>query len=514
MHRQFNCGAISLKEYIYHYKGMIVNPRPDISTFQDIIDEAKLHCTFIPQKTLNLAKVFPCIVKFNENHFVLVHGVNNGEVYYSDNGLACRLSLDDFYYHFKGFVLSEKEDCSGQILKEEDCVKIHGEKKGKDIFAQIIPMVVGALAAPLTGGMSIPMAMGVSGLAAAGSSALTQKFMSSQKSINPLTTALAGLGGAATGLGMAPGVAAAKTGAAGTTAGFGGKLWAGGRTLLGMAPASAAATAAGSWGSVAGTAPYLASKPLSFTGAVGNTLQGSSMGNLVYQTGKGWVQSGTPAATTTGTAAPAAGGVLGALTSKPGQTAMSLLSSGLSSGVKMPEFNPDTTYLREASQKVLGGSPLSNLATERAMQVLSGQPLTSEDEQAILNIYNQREEDSINQVDKTYQQYGRLGSEEHKSERQKVKDYWNTQRAYGLQTARTDAQQMQNNLIQGSWGYNTTQVNELLSLAEQQGQIEDIKYAIKAGDTNGIKQIFDKLAQILWPSGNAGNTALNLLGAT
>jgi len=500
MFRKSNCGSLALREYFYLYKGKLVQVRGDLFTFQDIINEAKVFFTFIPQKNLNLTDLCPCIVKFKEDHFVLVNSICNGEVYYVDNGLSCRIPLDDFYYNFKGYILSEKEDVSSQILKEEECLKIIGHKKGKDIFANIIPGIVGLVAGPFG-----PI---IAGLAAAGSSALTQKFMSSSKTINPLTTVLSSLGAGIGAKAMAPGVTAAKE----AGQGYMGQLWSGGRTLLGMQPSSASSAASlPSYATTAAASPYgIYGNPSNIAGY--NPTLAESMasgGNLIYQTGKGWVKSPTE----TSTATQSGGGVLGSasniLSSKPGQIGMSLLSSGISSGVKLPEY--DDSYLREISQRISGGSPLSNLATQRATEIISGQPLTKEDEQAILDIYNQREQESLVQTDKTYQQYGRLGSEEHKAARQKVVDYWNTQRAHGLRSARKDAQAMQNQILTSAWNYDQNQINELLTVAEQTGDINDIKWAIRAGDTAGVKSIFDKLAQLLWPSGSSNITS-NLLG--
>lgn len=503
-----NCGVQTLRELLYLSKGIIIQPRGDISSFKDLIDEAKLYITLIPQKTSNLAKITPCIVKFGREHYILVTKVYKGIVYYSDNGLPCQLPLDDFTSWWKGEALSEFEDLEGHILTEEECLKIIGFKKGKDILATALPIIAGFALGPLG-----PI---VAGLGSAATSALTQKYMSSSGTINPLQVGLSGLTGGFTAGGMAKGATAAKAGTAGTTAGYGGQLWAGGRTLLGMTPTSAATA-----GTVGGTWPtnlYSTAGDIAPGASTTSALKAGSIMQYAPQTGWSAVNTANQLnAVGAGAKSPTSGaaekGVFGALTANPSQTAMSLLSSGISSGMSLPAYSPDTSYLRAASEKILGGSPLSGLATERAMQIMSGQPLTAEDEKAITDIYNQREEDSLNQVDKTYQQYGRLGSEEHKSERQKVKDYWNTQRAYGLQTARKDAQAMQNNMIQAAWGYDQNQVTQLLALAEQTGDIDQINWAIKAGDTMGVKSIFDKLAQLAWPQQNQG-ISLNLLGKT
>ncbi len=75
-------------------------------------------------------------------------------------------------------------------------------KKGNDIWASIIPAIVGIA----TGGLGIIPAA----LAAGGASALTQSQMSSSKKISALPTILSAIGGGLGAGAMAPGVAASK----------------------------------------------------------------------------------------------------------------------------------------------------------------------------------------------------------------------------------------------------------------------------------------------------------------
>lgn len=136
-------------------------------------------------------------------------------------------------------IIHEAEELLAKHSSHEDENNIRW-KKGKNIFSSIIPMIVGALLAPLTGGMSLIPALGIPALGAAGSAALTGKFMSDEKKVNPLSVVLSGLGGGLGAAGMAGGMAGSSTGS------YLGKLGSG---LLGTAPTSTAAGTAGLLGS-------------------------------------------------------------------------------------------------------------------------------------------------------------------------------------------------------------------------------------------------------------------------
>ena len=494
-----SCGAQTLKDYLFFHKNKGIIPRGNISNFQEMIDEAKFYCTLFPQKTLNLARVSPCIVKFGVDHFVLVNGVSQGIVYYLDNGIPLQLPLDDFTLWWKGLVLSETIDDSAQILKEEECLKISGHKKFfKQILAPLLPM-----ATMLIPGIG-PM---VSAALSAGISAGTQALTTGR--VNPLQVGLSAVGGGLGKAAMAPGISAAK----GVGGGWGSQVWQGGRTLLGMQPSIGAATTSPLIGMPAASGMGLApSAQATFTGlgtagasiADINTALMSGKG-ITYVAGQGW-KAPVPTTSAAGytTAAPAATAGAGSITQqllgKGIQSYLpSLLAGGVSAGMTLPELPDLEANYREVSQRVLGGSPLSNLATNRAMAIMQGEPLTTEDEQAILNIFKDREEESIEQINKQYQTVGRLGSEEHQEQVRKGREYWNTQKAYGLYAARKDAQAYQNQILMGAWQYDQNQITQLIELASKTGDIEALRWSVRVGDTEGVKDTLDKLALLLWP---------------
>ena len=124
-------------------------------------------------------------------------------------------------------------------------------KKGRDIISNILPIAAGLVAAPFTGGMSLLPSLLVQGAVGAGTSALAQKHISSAGKIDPWKVGLSGLGTAAAGYGMAPGVASAQ--AAGS--GYMGQLGAGLKSAFFGMP-----TAAGTAGTAAtGTGNTMAS---------------------------------------------------------------------------------------------------------------------------------------------------------------------------------------------------------------------------------------------------------------
>lgn len=142
-------------------------------------------------------------------------------------------------------------------------------KKGKDIFANIIPMVVGGIVTALTGGGAAPlvgptMAAILGGASAAGSSALTQSQMSSSGKINPLNVVLSGVGSGLAGKGILSGVNASKAAGGGIL----GQTFSGIQGAVGITPAAAQTTnALTSTGSVISKVPGAAASATLPSGA-------------------------------------------------------------------------------------------------------------------------------------------------------------------------------------------------------------------------------------------------------
>ncbi len=215
-------------------------------------------------------------------------------------------------------IIHEAEELLAKHSSHEDENAIRW-KKGKDIFASIIPAILGGIVTVLTGGGAAPfvgptMASILGGAASAGTSAITQKNMSSSGEINPLGVALSGIGSGLAGSAMMPGVQAASQ--AGKS--FLGQVGGG---LLGTAPTASAAGTSGLLGS-------------------GGNILGIGTTSLA-PTGVATYPAGTPiGVTNTGVSSAFPGGSALGLASAPVSTVpqtlnvgQSILGSALGSGV-------------------------------------------------------------------------------------------------------------------------------------------------------------------------------------
>ncbi len=172
-------------------------------------------------------------------------------------------------------IVHEAEELLAKHSTHEDENNIRW-KKGKDIFSKIIPMVIGGIATALTGGGTAPLlaplwASLAGGAASAGTSAITQKNMSSAGKINPLEVGLSGLGSALSGGGLISGVNASKAAGGGLL----GQTLSGIQGAVGITP-KAAAKAAPSMG--IGTASKVGGLGEAFSASqAANPLLGSSV---------------------------------------------------------------------------------------------------------------------------------------------------------------------------------------------------------------------------------------------
>lgn len=203
-------------------------------------------------------------------------------------------------------------------------------KKGKDIFSSIIPGLVGLLLAPFTAGASLPIALGVPALGAAGTAAITQKNMSSSGEINPLGIALSGAGGALGAGAMAPGMAASSTGS------YLGKLGSG---LLGTAPTT---TAAGTSGLVGSGGKILGIGAGSLAPTTGVVTGGNSLANTFNASQAANPLLGSPV-TLGGVTSNITGGVARGLTAAIPALASSIAPTGEASGMNLLGNTPKTT---------------------------------------------------------------------------------------------------------------------------------------------------------------------------
>lgn len=133
-------------------------------------------------------------------------------------------------------IAHEVEELASSISPhEEDGIRY---KKGKDIFKRIAPSLAAILAAPFTGGMSLPMAMLTTAAAAGGTRAITGA-MGGERGLGR-SALMSAIPGALAGMGMQPGVSAAQQAGQGYLS----QLYQGGRTMIGM-PQTAFSTAPG-----------------------------------------------------------------------------------------------------------------------------------------------------------------------------------------------------------------------------------------------------------------------------
>jgi len=509
---------MALKDYLMIFKNTAGIIDFNVESFEEIIEEAKqFDVELCPQQTNKLPKVAPCIAKVGKDHFILIIRVESGLVIYTDNGITISTPVDDFLPLFSGYVLSER--VVGKLLSRKKCKEIIGHKKGKDILKGLAPILAGVLAGPLG-----PIASAAaSGLTKGATQGFKGKFA---KDYLP-TMAGSYFGGKA----MSPGVNAAK-GAGGN---YGSQLWQGGRTLLGMQPSMTQGGLPGS-----GSIPSMGANAGGVTGAAGTT-PGSKM---YYAPGTGW--SSTTAAdqgVTTGygllgrktlgdmspfqpNATNASGEgiaskgmdmfgganknlgskVLGGGSGTGGTNLSQLaLGTGLLGASTMPKMPEAPEYPSEIggmnlSERVMGGSALGQLGTKRAMEIMQGDPMTEEDESAIIGQFERRQADAMSSLDEQYNSIGRLNSGEHLEAKQKMNDEWENQKAILLYQARKDYQTMQNNVMQASWGYDLQQMSQIMDYADRVGRKQEIDYMIKAGDAMGLKNLLGQLAGLAFGS--------------
>ena len=503
--RYDTCGTVALLNYIRFTKQRPCSINKSLLNFRHIAEEALLNAVLlVPQRTFELVKVTPCIVKSGEDHFILVTNVWNGYVYYLDRGFAKVLPLDDL--PFKGEVLSER--MYGELIPELECENIVGHKKGKDIFAKyIIPTVVGFA----TGGLGFgPMWAGAASAASrVGTSYGMQKR--APTALDVLGAGLSGFGAGKFGAGFrAPGVTA-STAVGGTSTLVKPTLWqrvvGGGRGLIGsttpiraggveartggamMQPWGRGATGKVTPGVLVGPGFKNVSSPIYIPAAVGGNWQTSSLEGA----------KGTKAAATTtlGQVGKKIGTNLGMDLAKKALLGGGL--QGVGASIEFPE-PPNMPYEKQISERIFGGSPLSQLSEQRAMEIMQGDPLTSKDRETIKGIFAERKADSISQVKKRFQQIGRADSGEARAELAKTERYWDDKTAQSILAMERDAMQMQSNMVQASFGYSQDQVRTMLDFARETGDIEEVKYLIRVQDTMGLRNMFDKLAQLVYGS--------------
>jgi len=439
-------------------------------------------------------------------------------------------------------------------------------KKGKKIFAKVIPIALGMLAGPLG-----PLA---AGMISAGSSAITQKTMGSGK-ISGIQTALAGLGGGMGAGGMSAGIEASKaaggsylgqlgSGLMGTAATTGaaatkGLIGTGGKFLGMGAPATGALQGPVTAGQSALGYSNLSQVPQNLLGSAAASSALSSVGKLqgpvtAGQSAQGFTNlsqvpslssggapgllggaaktAGVPtaaptvqsAATAPTAVAPASKGFnLGSLaTPKNILGAGSLLAS---SGIQQPEFQmPDSVeLLRSKILSAQGGlTPLGQQAQSELGNILSASPTdlyaSGSDEYyktTLTNLDNEygRQKKALaqqwNAIDPNYQQNGEYITANNmldKSFMEVKNNYVAQEEQRRFELARTQKYQA----IQDSLQVDQRTMDDLIGLTGLDVQSAAMVYGAKVADVQAIRESLGTLGSELLvrgtPQGQPGGT--------
>lgn len=434
-------------------------------------------------------------------------------------------------------------------------------KKGKDIFASIIPAIVGGIATILTGGGAAPlvgptMASILGGAASAGTSAITQKNMSSSGQINPLGVVLSGVGSGLAGSAMMPGVTAASQAGKGFLGQLGGGLLGtaptevakgtsgllgSGGNLLGigtksLAPIGSAIYPAGTPVGVTNMGTYsqfpggsvqgLASAPVSTapqTIGMGQSILGSAIGSGIGST-LAKTASNAPIAPTE--VAPQSGlpSTISNLGKEAGKlvTPQNILGAGsllASTMPKTPEFQmPDT--VEQIRAKLLSGGSLTEqgmLAKAELSNILKSTPqeLYPTANDAYYNAALRRTRDAYGvakkNLDAQYNLAGVYGSGEHLAAQADLQqrltnaeaDLFAQTEARNFELARTAKYQA----IQDSLGVDKEVMDDLVGLTGLDVQVAAMMYGAKVEDVKAIREALGTIGSELLMKGNVQGQA-------
>ena len=453
-----------------------------------------------------------------------------GECYVKRSGIK---EMDD------ETVIHEAQELLAKSSSHEDENNIRW-KKGKDIFSSIIPMVVGGIVTALTGGGAAPlfgstMASILGGAASAGTSAITQKNMSSSGQINPLGVALSGLGSGFMGKGLISGINASKAAGGGLL----GQTLSGMQGAVGITPGAAKAGAA-TYGAGApvgtintGSASMLpagyTTNPSTFalsttpqSVGVGQSVLGSAIGS-----GVGSALAQTPkAATGVGATTPIAGtsvapATTSTLTSGLGKLATptnilggaSLLSS---MSTPSPKFEMPSS-VNDLRSKLMSGqslSPLGEQAKSELSTILKSSPteIASTTSDAYYQQMIRRTDESYaeaqKQLDAAYNNAGMLNSGEHQAEKAKLAE--NLARTKSGIAA--DIEQQRYNLavtqkyqaIQQALGVDSSTMDDIVGLTGLDVQTAAMAYGASVEDIKTIREALGTLGTELILRGTTG----------
>ncbi len=412
-------------------------------------------------------------------------------------------------------------------------------KKGKEIFASIIPVVASLIAGPLG-----PV---VAGLVGAGTSALTQKTMTDEGKIGILPTVLSGVGGALGAGAMAPGVAASK--AAG--GGYLGQVLSGAQqAITGTSGALKSLQATPILGQTMGTIGNVpvsgtlggisAALPASMGTPTGiGTLGASALPSLLG----GISQVTTPAISTTPAITPStfgigttAGQVAPAIT--PTTTAPiaaapktlieqakglvnvpNILGAGsllASMAPKTPEFQMPSQFT-ELQNKLMAGEALSPLGQQAQMElgnILKATPTelmpTANDAyyEAALRRTRESYAEAGRQLDAAYNVAGVYGSGEHLAQKAKLQEELaRTESALYAETEQRRFELATNakyQAIQQALGVDQAVMQDLLGLTGLSTQTAAAMYNAQAADVEEIRKALGTLGSELLIRGTTG----------
>jgi len=503
--RRPTCGVVALNEYCFLYKQRPLRAyRDKANTFQDLIEIAESNgILFIPQKTFNLWFTAPCIAKYGENHFILIHKIDKGEVFYSDYGIPCAKPLDDFLRDFKGEVLSEEKAPDSKVLSLQECVAIKGEFKFfKDFLSKVLPFTAAFI--PGIG----PMASAI--LSAA-------MYMGTETALGRKPSPLAALAYATgSGLGsMRYGPAFESARAAGATVPQ--AVWQGTKAMLGLpttrtfTPSSVggvdyiyqggqqvALGPRGTTGYLPSGAEVTAGTQLPTFTPTGTT--GLGLGEAISMA-PGGISWGTSPATTilsTGTQPVTQTGTKGEILQTLGGK---LLTAGMGE-IFAPKMPPIPEYpiekARQYVQRTMGESPLYRLGREKLAELMSGKPLTDEEIAIITAPLDRKLQEEIARIKNKYQLKHRLGSGEMEKEIAELERDYATNKALVVKAAMDDAKRLQASLLQTALGYDVDQIVNMMRLADRMGRGPELDYILRYGDIRGIQDLFSELASMLY----------------
>ena len=412
-------------------------------------------------------------------------------------------------------------------------------KKGKDIFSSIIPMVVGGIVTALTGGGAAPlfgstMASILGGAASAGTSAITQKNMSSSGQINPLGVALSGLGSGFMGKGLISGINASKAagggllgqtlsgmqGAVGITPGA---MKAGAATYGAGAPAGTINTGSASMfpaGYTANPSAFALSTAPQSVG-LGQSVLGSAIGS-----GIGSTLAQTPKATGAGATTQVAGtGIIPATASNTTSGLNKLLTpTNILGGASLlgsmstpsPKFEVPSS-VNDLRSKLMSGqslSPLGEQAKSELSTILKSSPteIASTTSDAYYQQMIRRTDESYaeaqKQLDAAYNNAGMLNSGEHQAEKAKLAE--NLARTKSGIAA--DIEQQRYNLavtqkyqaIQQALGVDSATMDDIVGLTGLDVQTAAMAYGASVEDIKTIREALGTLGVELVLRGTTG----------